>query len=395
MSEATEHTPQAPMPGVLEGNLKEPIRLTGIELNGISAEASNKGGTVRIWTRLFMTSEERLFHRIVKSLASHIELRASQAGHPVSIEKTGFTLLVIHPDNTADLWADAAAVVIQAQMKRPVQAGAVVFEADITDIIAMSFPLVPIETGDRVVCIFREGWRFALFLDCNPEGHLSVADMERDLGTLSRRLKYTEIYEAIENDDLFKGLIDSGWFPFAEIMGAEFVQLSMRSEAKLDLDDVEAALTSKFDSARLEQMFARWMTKPHFAGKEKLLRSALTGFSNGDPVHVLKIALTEIEGILNDAYRKRHGKGAKLKKLLEFAILSAEEKTGQPHSLMFPTAFARYLREYTFADFDPAARNGKAGSRHAVGHGAAESDSYTLARALQALLTVDQLAFYT
>jgi hypothetical protein len=38
---------------------------------------------------------------------------------------------------------------------------------------------------------------------------------------------------------------------------------------------------------------------------------------------------------------------------------------------------------------------GQAGSRHAVGHGAAAADSYTDARALQALLTIDQLAFYT
>jgi hypothetical protein len=34
-------------------------------------------------------------------------------------------------------------------------------------------------------------------------------------------------------------------------------------------------------------------------------------------------------------------------------------------------------------------------ARHAVGHGAALAESYTLVRALQALLTLDQLAFYT
>lgn len=137
------------------------------------------------------------------------------------------------------------------------------------------------------------------------------------------------------------------------------------------------------------------MAKPHFAGKERLLRSALKSFADSDPVPVLKIALTEIEGILGDAYRKVHGKGAKIKELLEFAIVSAEAKAGQSDTLLFPAAFAHYLKSYTFAEFDPAALPGNASSRHAVGHGAAAAETYTLVRALQALLTLDQLAFYT
>ena len=142
-------------------------------------------------------------------------------------------------------------------------------------------------------------------------------------------------------------------------------------------------------------MFVRWMAKPHFAGKERILRSALNNFDAGDSVAVLKIALTEIEGILQDAYRNTHGKGARLKTLLRFAVESAERKSGHPDTLLFPAAFARYLQSHTFADFDPEARTGQASSRHAVGHGEADAESYTQVRALQALLTLDQLAFYT
>jgi hypothetical protein len=60
-----------------------------------------------------------------------------------------------------------------------------------------------------------------------------------------------------------------------------------------------------------------------------------------------------------------------------------------------PAAFARYLAAYTFANFDPTGPLGTAGSRHAIGHGAEDAGSYTQARALQALLTLDQIAFYT
>lgn len=100
--------------------------------------------------------------------------------------------------------------------------------------------------------------------------------------------------------------------------------------------------------------------------------------------------------MLNDAYRATHrGQGAKLKELLKFAVESAERKAGQSDTLLFSNAFAQYLAAQTFANFDPVSQTGTAGSRHTVGHGAAAQESYTMTRALQAILTLDQLAFYT
>lgn len=114
------------------------------------------------------------------------------------------------------------------------------------------------------------------------------------------------------------------------------------------------------------------------------------------PASVIKIILTEIEGVLNDAHKAVHGgQGAKIKDLLAFTQASAEHRAGGPDSLFFPAAFGHYLAAHTFANFDPVANTGTAGSRHAVGHGAATQDSYTMTRALQAILTLDQLAFYT
>ena len=74
---------------------------------------------------------------------------------------------------------------------------------------------------------------------------------------------------------------------------------------------------------------------------------------------------------------------------------SATQRAGRPDTLLFPTAFGKYLARHTFANFDPVAQTGTAGSRHAVGHGAAAQETYTMPRALQAILTLDQLAFYT
>ncbi len=146
----------------------------------------------------------------------------------------------------------------------------------------------------------------------------------------------------------------------------------------------------------MQQILERWARKPHFSTRVELLTTALKAFGNKEPIAVIKILLTEIEGILNDAYRSAHsGQGAKLRDLLAFAEAAGVRKAGGANTLLLPAAFGEYLRRHTFANFDPAAQAGTAGSRHAVGHGAATQESYTMSRALQAILALDQIAFYT
>lgn len=189
--------------------------------------------------------------------------------------------------------------------------------------------------------------------------------------------------------------MQAGWFPFVEILGDEFRGLAAACEAEFELDEEEGRLLQAFDRSRLDRMFERWLAKPHFKSKEGIFRSALNAFENRDSVAVSKIVLTEIEGVLREAHKAATGESASIKDLLRFAVTSAEQRAGGPDTLMFPSAFGEYLEAHTFANFDPMASCGGAGSRHAVGHGAAEADSYTQVRALQAILTLDQLAFYT
>lgn len=354
------------------------------------------GSTVKIMTRGHTTTDEPLFHLAAKGLARIIVDRASIAGALVRPDQSNCLLVVIHSDHTADLWDDTAAIAHNVLAKKSFQRGQPVFEGDIADIIGMRFNAVEILPTDKVICIFREGWRFALFVDFNPADSFKVLEMERDLGTLVRRMRYADLYDAVANDALFGKVIEAGWFPFVEMIGAEFTELLSQSRAGFPLAEVENRLLARFDGARIEHLFERWMGRPHFAAKKPLLASAIRAFQNSDPVAVLKIVLTEIEGILNDAYYFQTGeRTSKIQKLLTFAIESAETRSGSSDTLLFPAAFGRYLRNYVFRNFDPAQGGGEAGSRHAVGHGAAEAGSYTMIRALQALLTLDQLAFYT
>lgn len=283
---------------------------------------------------------------------------------------------------------------MQAMLNRSVQGGAVIFERDISDVVGMWFPKVGITEEDRILCLFRTKWSFGLFFDFDRDQPLDIEAALRDLGTLHRRLYYRHLYEMVENELSMQRLAKSGWFPFAEIISYEFAEIANHSNAEFDLAELEENILAAFDDARIEKIFRRWMVKPAFQDKEKILRPAIDAFKRGEPVIVLKTLLTEIEGVLQSAHRRKHGKSAaNLKVLFAFASASAGERAGIGDSLLFPASFVEYLKAHTFDHFDPDAV-GDTASRHAVGHGAAGADSYTQIRALQAILTLDQFAFY-
>lgn len=390
---------EAPVPDNAIGvcNKGEPLRFASVQpLAGFTAEAAKQGQQVKMLTKMALTSDEPLFHGLVENLASVVKHMSSHAGVGADLRRADMVLLVLKPDATAELWLDTAAVSVRCAVKRPIDAGTVVFEHDIADVTGMSFPCVALGATDKVLCIFREGWRFGFAFDMNPKGELDVEEFTITLGTLYRELRYKHLYDAVHDQVIFGRLLAAGWFPFAEIITSEFRDLLNHSEAGFDLGEIEDGIIAKFDEARLQRILDRWIAKPHFAAKAGLVDAAIKAFSNREPVAAIKILLTEIEGVLNDAHRASHGgRGAKLKDLLAFAEASAERKAGGSNTLLFPKEFGRYLREHTFANFDPIAQTGTAGSRHAVGHGAASQDSYTMPRALQVILTLDQLAFYT
>lgn len=385
---------EKPYAGMLVGNVGEPIRLKEFNLAGVSAAPAKEGDTAKIWTRMSLTSDEFMFHTIADNISGVLIHAVQQNGGNIRPDRVDTLLLVIKPDNLAELWADTAAITMQAMLNRSVQGGAVIFERDISDVVGMWFPKVGITEEDRILCLFRTKWSFGLFFDFDRDQPLNIEAAQRDLGTLHRRLYYRHLYEMVENELSMQRLAKSGWFPFAEIISHEFAEIANHSNAEFDLAELEEKVLAAFDDARIEKIFRRWMVKPAFQDKEKILRPAIDAFKRGEPVIVLKTLLTEIEGVLQSAHRRKHGKSAaNLKVLFAFASASAGERAGIGDSLLFPASFVEYLKAHTFDHFDPDAV-GDIASRHAVGHGAAGADSYTQIRALQAILTLDQFAFY-
>lgn len=104
--------------------------------------------------------------------------------------------------------------------------------------------------------------------------------------------------------------------------------------------------------------------------------------------------LTEIEGIVHDAYAAETGQTARGQKLLKFAIERGIRKAGDGSTLFYPREFLDYLKNHTFAHFDRMSSSELTLSRHSASHGAAPASAYTPIRALQAILTIDQISFF-
>lgn len=343
-----------------------------------------------------MTSDEPRFHRFVESFVDAVRSMAQRSGEYVSLRHANTVLLVMKAQNVAELWIDTGAVSLLVRTKRAIKAHTAVFESDIADITGMTFPCVEFADDDKVFCLFRLDWRFGFAFDVNPKGQFDRDGFSSTLGSLYRVMRYRHLYDAMQDSSTFSRLVGAGWFPFAELIATEFKELIHHCEVGLDIADVEERILRDFDASRLQFLRERWVAKAHFAARISLLDEAICAFLARRPVAVIKILLTEIEGILNDAYRAMHeGRGAPIKELLTFAEASGEQNAGAPDTLLFTRAFGRYLRQHTFESFDPTGKRGRASSRHAVGHGAASAESYTMVRALQAILVVDQLAFFT
>lgn len=372
-------------------NSGDPILVPRLEMDGVSGNSALPGESVEIITRLGITSDSPLFYPIAQGLAEVLDPAIGK-----SLHRSEHVLVVIKQDRSAQVWFDTAAVTHDVIMKRAATCGMAVFQRDIVDMRGMRFPCVDIETSDQVIVLFREQWRYALYFDFNPGRALDVDDLGRTLGTLYRSLAFRNHYDLMRDVDSRRKLIISGWFPFAEIAQSEFMSLAQTVRLGGNLAAAENIVIESFTRERLDRILERWDAKPSFAKKKVIFSSGIDAFLRRDPVASIKIMLTEIEGILNSEHEVREGKCLrKVEPLLNFAILSAEAKAGGPNTLLFPQEFKEYLLANTFASFNPQdADEAVASSRHAVGHGAAKAESYTVARALQVILTLDQLLFY-
>lgn len=273
-------------------------------------------------------------------------------------------------------------------------------KSDIADIKALEFPDIEISKTDAIIFCMRVGWKFGLYFNFTANSKLTkgtkldLSQISYELGSAYRSLVFEEEYELIKNEELYPKMLSDGWFPFIELIGGDYQELSKLYSYEW-LDQIDDFL-KKFDEERINTMTESWWSKKQFQDKRKLIEAGISAFlqdTNSGYINCINTLYPQIEGIMGLEFHKEHGKKPKFKELKEYIRNRAQNRFSSKWSLGFPEYFYEFLDKSFFQDFELA--TGKIDlTRHSSAHGYAKQEDFTKVKALQALLILNQIFFY-
>lgn len=358
-----------------------------VPLGGFAAENIAKAGFVRVWAAGFVSSHEPQFHHLIRQVwrlfltNEHVPEHVSQL------------LVVIRNGVDADVHVDRFDVALEVKAKRGMTAGENVPVSKVAEVRAAAVMGIDFAPTDSFVLVFRVGWAFGLAFRFVGAGQpaLSAHQVTLWLGQCYRQMLFWHELRVLGQSEPAARLREDGWFPFLELLGGDFEELGRMYSTGGPVSGQVDEWTSRFDGARLDDIVGRWWAVPAFERKRALLGAGVALFVRGDvdsTVGAIKILATEIEGLLNAHFSPRKKLGQK--ELIARVEKAVAAEFAIPGSIGFPREFVEYLRDVVFASFDLTVGVVPPG-RHAWAHGAAAMESYGRARALQLILTLDQL----
>lgn len=365
-------------------------RVDARPVHGFVAESAPAGAQAKIFVKGFVHSDQQAFHKFTDELFSLF------VGNRFQREHMGMLLIQLHRDGAADVHVNDIDLNIRVNVKRDVAKGEWAGLRDVSDIAEVRFANVAIDKKDGIAFCFRHGWKFGLFFDFSPlcgDSELDLDELGLSLGKHYKYMLFQELYALIQDRKTFGQLFEDGWFPFIALIGGDYERLGDIYDSP-HRDALLAAFMDKFDRGRLQQLTDVWWRKPLLGDKKEILLAGVEAYLAQDTqgyVTCLKTLYSEIEGILRLAYFKDHSRQPTFAQLKAYARDRAQHRFISADPLSFPDLFYRYLDEVLFRDFDLQAGE-MALSRHSACHGVAPTREYTRKRALQAILTVDQMS---
>ena len=204
------------------------IKISGLnDLGGFNTKNAQPGEGTWILSSAALTSADPDFYGYIEQLT---KLLLAPSG--LMVNQVHRFLAVLHEDGTGDLFVNNFPVEVEFRAKRDIQKGQAVRERDIADIRQVRFPGVSFLETDKLVYVFKVGWRFGLVFDFgasglgaqNPPDSTIPFDVDRVqtlIGTLFRYLSFFDVYQLLETEtQQFNEMQDDGWFPFVETLQA-------------------------------------------------------------------------------------------------------------------------------------------------------------------------------
>lgn len=374
------------------------------DLVGFSTKNTKKGEVGEFLSRSLLTSDDPEFYLYSEKISN---IFLNTVG--VLIDNVNKFLVVVHQDLSADLYVNDIEIQLDVYVKRGCKKGDAITQDNIANIRKARFPKIYLNEKDKIIFCFKVGWRFGLFFDLTPRTQpanlkvkiekFNIEKAEESIGELYRVLTFYHVYKTLEADEQYKEMIKDGWFPFVEIIGSEYKQLSEIYKNKFDFENRSENIIKKFTEERINKITEKWWSNKIFSDKKKIINAAINAYLNNNSdgyINCIKNLCSEIEGILRKIYHLDTGKGnhVKTNELISHIITKNKEKIGPDYSLFLPLPFLDYLSDVVFAKFN--LEQGEVTiSRNSSSHGVADAQQYTKARALQLILVIDQLFYFS
>ena len=354
-------------------------------LAGFVEKAARSGESVSVVSRAFLTSFDQ-FHS--KMMREAVRLFVGQ-------DREINNLLVVIRNQEARIYRKFPLTLL-IKAKTDIKQYHAVFKHQILDIEGVQFKDINFDLDvrdcDKFLWLFRNDFSFGLFFDFS--GKLKVSELSQVLGKCYRSLEYYAVFKYFQDSNNSKALFSKGWFPFVQLIGDKLENLIATPFEDVDL--VAESIVNNFTKENIESFTDYWWSNGIFADKRKIIKAGVSAFlSNSEEgnINCIKNLVPEIEGIIRLSYHKDFNKRPSTEDLKNYLIGKAKEKFPSEDSFGFTGLFADYLNDVIFKGFD--VENGTVDiSRHSVGHGVAKEDHFSRSRALQCILTLDQIYFY-
>lgn len=328
-------------------------------------------------------------------------------------------LVLLDKSGTAKVYVNELAIIAESIPKRAVAIGEALYKADIggisrlrlgkrigerkddaeISITKVEFPgkgtvefediLIPDDAG--IIFYFSVGWRRGFFFDLRPlHSDMRLENIEYQLARYYEYLMFNELYSIEE--DVWQKMFSEGWFPFIAIVGHhQFESLLVRLKEGRSIEVLETGIIEDFGEDRLGNMLAKFSEKNWLKPHLPFIEAGIERYLADDYISSISNVWPRIEGMLRFTYSRSSNRPTQVDLIDDMRDDVISDLVAP--SVFLPANFRDYLLRYYFKDFNIEAGELEA-SRHSIGHGVSESESYNRKRALLGILMVDQLSYY-
>jgi len=165
-------------------------KINDVKLDGFAISSAAKGETVRVATKDWATSELPLFYIYAEQIGRIIFPKLNILNFRDVVNNC---LIIIHPDNTADVYDQDFKIILRIKPNRSIKKGELVYGKDVAEITEVHFPDIAINPNDKVIFFMRSGWRFGVFFDFTKK--INSETLASDIAKFQEHLVLEDVLE--------------------------------------------------------------------------------------------------------------------------------------------------------------------------------------------------------